>query len=289
LLLFVVQAARADDGGRERSRASFRRGVVLAREGNYAGARDAFAEAYRLFAHPSILLNLGIARAKTDEFVAAEEDLVNFLASDNVTAEEAASARSALAEVRGHLATLHLKVTPPKARITLEGRAAKLADGKGEVRAVIGRRTLHAEAEGYEPLDESVVVNQGGLTKELTLTRKAGKATDEASVSTSDFDLKKGLGWGLCGLGVVAAGFGTFAGLRAISLADDYSTTGDPNTKSSGTTFRTLADVSFIVAAASAGVGVYFLLTPSPKTKATPALTTRAVLGPNFSGLAGSF
>ena len=63
------------DPARDQSRAAFMRGVADAHQGHYTAARDAFLEAYTLFAHPSILMNLGIARWHTGEYVQAERDL----------------------------------------------------------------------------------------------------------------------------------------------------------------------------------------------------------------------
>src|ERR1700682_1074191 len=86
-LALVHREARADD--REASRAAYRRGVQEVESQNYAAARDSFLEAYRLFAHPSILLNLGIARMHTAEFVVAEQDLVRFLSDDGGASQDA--------------------------------------------------------------------------------------------------------------------------------------------------------------------------------------------------------
>src|SRR5215472_18592184 len=97
-LAFALPAAAFGEDVREQSRAAFLHGVSEAHQGNYAAARDAFLEAYRLFAHPSILLNLGIARWHTGEYVAAEQDLARFLSDDGgASDDEIASARAALA------------------------------------------------------------------------------------------------------------------------------------------------------------------------------------------------
>jgi tetratricopeptide (TPR) repeat protein len=59
------------DPARDSSRVEFSRGVAFVKQGNYRAAREAFADAYRLYPHPSILLNLGIAQWKTGQFVEA--------------------------------------------------------------------------------------------------------------------------------------------------------------------------------------------------------------------------
>ena len=113
-------SVHADDDARERSRAAFRRGVGQAETGDYASARDSFLEAYTLFPHPSILLNLGIARAHTGEWLEAEQDLVRFLADDGgAQPDELASARAELAQTRNHLGTFRLRVRRIQPQVAL--------------------------------------------------------------------------------------------------------------------------------------------------------------------------
>lgn len=330
--------AHAADDAREQSRAAFRRGAALFKQGDFAGARDAFAEAYKLFAHPSILLNLGIARSKTNEWVDAEQDLLRFLADDGgATPEEVQSARTALAEVREHLGTLKLKVAPDAAQATLDGKAiAVVPGGYSETRLPAGVHDLHLEADGYESVDQKIAVSKGKVTvKQVALfaARSGGGAAVAAggggeaagagaagagggaangsggasngaggAAGRDDKDGVAGLfypdtrhyvGWGLVGVGVVAAGFGTFAGLRALSLSGDYKRTHDPATKSSGVTFRTLADVSFLGAILGVGIGGYLLLAPmfdkSSKTQYGTSTRLRVVAGPRGAALLGSF
>src|ERR1700722_2273172 len=132
LATLVASAApgHAQDDPKEQSRAAFRRGVSQASAGDYAGARDSFQEAYRLFAHPSILLNLGIARAHTGQWLEAEQDLVRFLADDGgAKPDELASARAELAQTRGHLGTFRLRVAPTGSRATLDAHAVAVIPG----------------------------------------------------------------------------------------------------------------------------------------------------------------
>ena len=106
-LFASARAEAAPEDAREQSRAAFRRGVNLVNDGDYKAARDAFLEAYKLFAHPSILLNLGIARWRSGEYVEAEQDLVRFLSDDGgASPEEVQSGRAALSQAREHLGRL---------------------------------------------------------------------------------------------------------------------------------------------------------------------------------------
>jgi tetratricopeptide (TPR) repeat protein len=264
-LAAVPLVASADDeDSRAQSREAFRRGVADVQAGDYTGARDAFAEAYRLFPHPSILLNLGIVRVRTGEYREAEEDLLHFLADyGDASASDLASARAALAEARTHLGSIRLRASPEGARARIDARPIGLMPGSFvEVRSTFGAHKLHVEADGYDPVDRNVTV-EGGRSQAIDLVLKRHGAVDAAASGTRHL-----VGWALVGGAVAFAGFGAFAGLRARSLADDYNTAGsahyqDPSTKSTGITFRTLADVSFLVALGAVIGGGYLLLVPA--------------------------
>jgi tetratricopeptide (TPR) repeat protein len=257
-LSILPVSARADAGAREASRSEFRRGVELLQQGKFEGARDALAEAYRLFPHPSILLDLGIARLKTGEYAQAERDLVRFLADDGgAPAAEIASGREALAEARQHLSTLSIRVEPPGAKAMLDDGPVALAPGtRSEVRTPGGAHTLRVEADGR-------------LSRVIELRLDAGKtrtldvALEPEPPDAGSFKRRAGY-WFLGSAGALSV-VGGISGLYALSSAHAYSTRGesgyqDPDVKSSGLAFRTLADASFAVALGCAGAGVALVL-----------------------------
>jgi hypothetical protein len=288
LATLVASAApgHAQTDPREQSRAAFRRGVAEAGSGDYTSARDSFLEAYRLFAHPSILLNLGIARAHTGEWVQAEQDLVRFLADDGgAKPDELASARAELAQTRSHLGTFRLRVAPTGARATLDARAVAVIPGSFvDVRTTRGSHALHVVADGF-PSASRVVEVDADHAPDVDVRLTQGH--DEPAPATTD--TRSIVGWVLVGVGVVALGVGAYAGVQAESLAGEYNTSGtlhfqDPSIKSSGITFRTSADVLFASTLVLGGVGAYLLLTPS----APSGPQAGVLLGP-WSGITGSF
>jgi len=286
-LLASSRPGLADDEARDRSRAAFRRGVAQAHDGNYTAARDSFLEAYKLFPHPSILLNVGIARAHTGQWLEAEQDLVHFLADDGgAQPDELLSARQELAQTRSHLGTFRLRVSPDGARARLDTHPiALIPGGFVDVRTTRGSHQLDCEADGYAAIHQAVVVAaERAPNVDLTLT--AGQTVARVAPGEG----RRTAGWFLVGGGVMAAGIGIFAGLTAESLAHGYNTMGsgsylDAATKARGIVFRTSADVAFIGALALGGVGVYFLLTPADSA----AAQARVVLAPGFGGIAGVF
>lgn len=285
LLASSVEAG-ADEGPREQSRAAFRKGVTWVQEGNYTAARDAFLEAYKIFPHPSILLNLGIARAHTGEWVEAEQDLVRFLADDGgAQPDELASARAELAQTRSHLGTFRLRVSPDGSRAALDGKPIALIPGSFvDVRTTRGSHDLAVDADGFTPSRSTVVV-AGERAPNVDLSLSAAGAP----VKTRAED-RRTLAWFLLAGSGVAAAVGVYAGVEALTLSHAYNTAGsgsyqDQATKARGITFRTSADIAFLVALGLAGTGTYFLLA-APASKGAQA---RVVLGPGFGGIAGTF
>jgi hypothetical protein len=296
-LLMLVAASGAHADSREQSRAAFMRGVAESHQGHYTAARDAFLEAYKLFAHPSILLNLGIARWHTGEYVQAEQDLAHFLSDDGgASDEEIANARAALTATRQHLGVVRLRIAPDGARANLDGQLVALVPGSfAEVRAVVGPAVLSVEADGYLPARQNLVVGHDSpVTVDLALKPLAqagtpAPATGEALVP--DRRTRKILGYSALGVAAVTATVATVAGFRAIALAHDYNTQGsgsfqNPSAKSTGIAFRTTSDVLFATTLICAGAGAYWLIVP---VKSSSKTTTSLGLGPGGVAVLGAF
>lgn len=272
------------DGNKERSRAAFKKGVAQLRTRDWSGARASFEQALSLFPHPSILLNLGIARLRTGEPILAEQDLVRFLSEDaDASAEELASAREALAEARGRIGTLRVVVSPVTARLTVDGKSVepvKRGDADGvlvaEIRTVAGPHAIVASADGHDSGQRDVEVPAKGESEvKLVLAPTGGRADGAGSAS---YARKRALlGWSAAGLSGAAVVTSGVLGLVAISRADDYNdrTSGsyqDPEVKSEGIAMRTGADVALGVAVLAGAAAVVLLLTdlgaPSGATRA---------------------
>jgi hypothetical protein len=295
LALLVCPRRAAADPARDDSRAAFMRGVANAHQGHYTAARDAFIEAYALFAHPSILLNLGIARWHTGEYIQAEKDLARFLSDDGgASDEDIANARAGLAAVRQHLGIVRMRIAPDGARATLDDQPVALVPGAfAEVRAVVGPTVLRVEADGYETSQQSLLVAHDTPTLvDLTLQPVSGEAAHHPREMppVADDKTRKLVAYSVLGVAAASAVAWGVTGVRTLMLANQYDTKGspnyqDPSTKSTGTAFRTAADVFFVTALASGGVGAYLLVFPLKKDASKASL----VLGPASLRLEGSF
>jgi hypothetical protein len=278
--------SHAEQDARERSRVAFRKGVAQLRAQDWTGARTSFEAAWALYPHPSILLNLAIARLHTDDPIRAEQDLVRFLSEDGgASADELASAREALAEARSRLGSLRVVVSPASARVTVDGtavetvRRADAASGVvAEMRIKPGRHAVVAEAEGHVPDRRSVDVAakaEVAVTIALAVVEAPPKPPPPPAPSAT----RDVVGWSLVGLAGAALITGGVTALRAKSLSDDYADRGsprfqDPDARSSGIAFRTAADVSLGVALVSGAAAVILLVTDVGKD-APPATTAR--------------
>lgn len=269
-----------DTDAKERSRAAFRKGVAQLRAQDWSAARASFESAYTLFPHPSILLNLGIARLRTDEPVRAEQDLVRFLSEDvGASPDELASAREALAESRTKIGALKvIVVSPPAARVSVDGKPVETvrrpdggtADVVAEVRTKPGRHAVSVEADGFSAVHRDVEIvarTEVAMTVKLAPIEVAPKTVDEGP------QVRPIVGWSLAGFGGVAVVTGLFCALRAKSLSDEYSDKGstrfqDADVRSEGMTFRTVADVALGVAILSGTAAVILLFTDVGKSSA---------------------
>ena len=289
-VLFLAGAARADDP-RSQSREEFRRGVALVKEGKLPEARDAFEKAYAIYPHPSILLNLGIVCLRTGDYVHAEDDLARFLVNDGgATPDELASGRAALAEARGHLGTMRLKISPPDAHVILDGKPLAIVQGgTTDVRTTTGLHDVRISAEDYDADEEHVMVTTDKIAeREVMLTphaRASGSGETGAPGASPGMSTQSILGWGLVGFAGVAIVGGAVCGLRAISLASEYNDERpqNPSDRSTGIAFRTAADVLFATAIVSGGVGAYFVLTAPKSSPSAPSASVQ----PSASVIAG--
>jgi PEGA domain len=293
-LLVVSRPATAADP-RDESRAAFLRGVSEAHQEHFTAARDDFLEAYRLFPHPSILLNLGIARMRTGEYVLAEENLSRYLTDDGGAApEDLANARAALSVVRQHLGTLRLHVTPKTAQVSLDGVKLDLGSAAfADFRAVVGSGKLRVEADGYTAVSRDVLIAHDEVASvdvNLSLMSTAPPpAVPIGHPAASMSPQHEWLGWGLLGGAVVVAGVASGAGVAALGEAHDYNTQGNPgyqspSVRNEGIAWRTSADVLFTTAIVAAGVGVYLLVRPHK-----PASDLKGALSPTVHGAVVQF
>jgi tetratricopeptide (TPR) repeat protein len=95
---------------RSLAREQFQEGVAAAREGNWAGALDAFQRSYELLPRPLTLLNLAGAYAQMGQLVEAAEAYRMFLHEDDVTDRQRRDAEEQLAALEPRIPRVRLRV-----------------------------------------------------------------------------------------------------------------------------------------------------------------------------------
>jgi hypothetical protein len=265
---------------RQESRAAFRHGVAALKDQRWQEAHDSFLQAYKLFPHPSILLNLGVSRSHVGEVVEAEQDLTRFLAEDtSAVPDELQTARTTLEVVRKRLGTVRVRVAPPGATATLDGKPIALVAGDlVAVRVARGMHRVEASASGHEAYSGRVDVDgPNAQVVDLTL------ATHGEPLPHAGLGLQRLSALTLFGVAFGTAAFATVAGLHSIDLANQYNTPGEasfqnPGTKSEGIAYRTAADITFILAGACVVTGIVLYVT-APKKPTQVAITPFGLTG----------
>ena len=272
----------ADAEARERSRAAFRKGVAQLRAQDWTAARASFEAAWGLYPHPSILLNLGIARLRTDDPVRAEQDLVRFLSEDvGAAADELAGAREALAEARTKIGTIRVIAAPATARVSVDGKPVEtvrradpgVSGVVAEVRTKPGKHSVIVEAEGHTPGHRDVdVMAKGEAIANIALVAIEAPKPAEPTASP----VRAIVGWSAAGLAGAGLITGAVTALRARTLSNEYSDPSsaryqEPSVRSEGITFRTTADVALAVTLVSGTVAVILLFTDLGKGSADVA------------------
>ena len=271
-----------DADAKEKSRAAFRKGVAQLRAQDWGAARASFESAWTLFPHASSLLNLGIARLRTDDPVHAEQDLVRFLSEDvGASPDELAGAREALAEARTKIGALKvIVVSPPSARVLIDGKAVDTvrrpdAGASGvvaEVRAKPGKHSVTVEAEGHSGVHRDIdVVAKSEVAMTVKLVPVDADAGRPSKPVEDGPPMRAVVGWSLAGIAGAALITGAFTALRAKTLSDEYSDKAssryqDDGVRADGVTFRTAADVALGIALVSGAAAVILLLTDVGKS-----------------------
>ena len=264
-------ATQAEKEAREKSRAAFRAGVAQLQAKDWKAARSSFETAWSLYPHPSILLNLGIARLRTDDPVLAEQDLKQFLSEDaGSTPEELAGAREALAEARSKIGTIRVVASPLASRIVVDGKpiAERVAGSDAavaEVRAKAGKHSVLVEAEGHAPQERNVdLAPRADIEVKIALVANTKTGPSGPGPTPGGDDGSNGrtiLGYGLAGLSGVALVTGAICGVRTLSIASEHEEKPSADLKSEGETFRTVTDVALGVAILSGAAAIVLLFT----------------------------
>jgi hypothetical protein len=200
-LLAVAEVARAADPPPEvvtdpwttEARRHFRTGVTLYQEANYAGALAEFEAAYQKKPGPGSLQNVALCQKALLRYAEAADTLKLLLErhGSELSAEETTAAKLAYDELEAHVGSIVLRVRPPHAKVTLDGRTIDAASLGAPLRTNSGDHTIVADAPGHGRATKTVRVASGAPAMlEISLKPVMGfldvRASDTAAVIAID-------------------------------------------------------------------------------------------------------
>jgi hypothetical protein len=125
-------------------------GTAAMDRGDFVEAVEAFRGAYKLYPSPNLFYNIGVALDQLGRTGAAVEAFEHFLASAPKARSDARDfATNRLAVLAPGVGRLDLTLSPPDARVTVDGEEARWPH-TGGLPVTAGERTVVAEKNGYE-------------------------------------------------------------------------------------------------------------------------------------------
>jgi hypothetical protein len=192
-----ARAAPAPDPAQaatEQARAHFKTGIKLYRDGNYPGALAEFEAAYELKPGPGSLQNVALCQKALFRYGEAADTLTRLLHrhAGELSSAERTAAELARDELKGLVGSFRLRVTPPSARVMLDGQPLSDTERLSARRVNVGEHTLVVEAPGYARAVRTFRIAGGkeDLPVEVTLEPVLGfvdvRASDPAAVIAID-------------------------------------------------------------------------------------------------------
>lgn len=225
LLVTLPAAAQRAPDAREEARSRFERGVAYIQAERWADAITELQRAREIRATPAVLYNLGLAyRAvgRNREAMAAFHEFVRG-AGAQASPELLSRARAYMREAAAGLARLDLEVTPPDARVIVDGTLVLARLG---LALDAGRHVVVAEAPGHAAQTRALELYRGGhqaLTIRLVPLASPAPAVTafapaERPAPSSDARggglLRSPWLWVAVGVAVAGAGVATYFALR---------------------------------------------------------------------------
>ena len=283
---------------------SFKEAQILLEQGKYSEACTLFELSLKQAEALGTLVNLAFCHEKAGKPARAWTEFKR--ASITAKGER-------LAFVNQHLKTLEPKVGHAKlevgdhtiSAVRIDGEPATL-DGT-RLTSEIGAHHITVSVDGNaqtKTTKDKVVIRTGDNNVDIKFQFEDAVAptpppspqaqAPKPAPTDQGSDVKRTVGFGLAGLGVVGVGLGSYFGLRTIALKPDCPDNGvacNAAENAQGREARSqsvLATVAFVVGGASLAGGLYLILT-SPSSSKTAAPTTARLspmVGPRGGGIA---
>jgi len=171
-----AQSAGADDapgkspttlgspqGGTGDAKRHFTNGVHLFEDRNFAGALVEFEASFQLNATAAALQNIAVCQKGLFRYAEAISTLERMLRdfAAQLSADDKKAAQDAIREMSALLGTVVLQITPPDARVSINGAPLPADAMKSPVRLAAGEYRFAVEAPGYAPQEKTIRVVSG--------------------------------------------------------------------------------------------------------------------------------
>lgn len=159
----------------------FRKGNELYKASKWAEAEASYLEAWSLQRTYDLAANLGHTEFKLGKEREAAEHLSFALSNWPLTAksEQRELAQQRFAEVRQKIGALSVRASVAGADVWIDNQRVGKTPLAAEMFVLPGKHTVRASLEGYEPVSQTIVVDQGGSREvALALQRLAVQRSD---------------------------------------------------------------------------------------------------------------
>jgi tetratricopeptide (TPR) repeat protein len=268
-------------------------------------AREAWQRSVDLNDTPGARIGLARAESELGRLLLAEKHLQEALASPKLPPPVKRKAKLDLAKLEERIPTLAIELPADfGGELWLGDESIGKAAASEPRRLDPGEYQVRAEAKGFQPFREAVVLEEGDRKAvKVTLAPLAAAEPVAAPADEEEQRKKKGggsaqrtLGWVSLGIGGVGLIVGTVMGLSARSTrseldgacSNDVCSEGQRDLYNKGKSQANTATAGFIVAGVGIGLGAVLLMTAGD-SKEAPQAKVEAVVGVGEVGVRGRF
>jgi hypothetical protein len=186
-VLCFVGAARADAAPDEAKR-HFTNGVHLFEDRNFAGALVEFEASFQQNPTAAALQNIAVCQKGLFRYAEAIATLERMLRDfgAQLSADDKKAAEDAIREMSALLGTIVLQVTPPDAKVSINGATLAADAMKSPIRLAAGEYRVAVDAPGYAPQEKVVTVVSGQKDRPVVVTLSPLSGTLRVRAHDSD-------------------------------------------------------------------------------------------------------
>jgi hypothetical protein len=250
-----------------------RQGVELRKSGKDDKALEAFRTSFQLQPTPRAQAQMALAEQALGLWVDAERDLKEALRAptDPWVSKNAKALSGAMATVQQHLGSLQLLGTPAGAVVKIDERVVGKLPFEQPIRVTAGEVLVSVSADGYFEIDRKITVTSGKLSRESIALHPQPRVSTSPEASARDTRARPA--------------DNQLTAIKEASITPKPTAAESADSSHRFSTAQRLGIGAVVLAAATAGVGTYFVSQAVSKNKASSADCTGDSCGTNGSNL----